>query len=538
MNKIKSLFRKNPKIMAGLVVVLALALPFIISQVLREQDIRQGAQTLASVNFGFTPGSKDDIKIGDTFTVDLVMNAGTYDVGGLSYTLTYDNSKLQFTEGAVPSALKVLDKTTTSNTYSPTYINPLSTPVTGNSIKIHTFTFKALAEGEAKISLKEVKVTAKDVGTFVPVENASGIMGSYKIVSTVRDCAKDSGRDDYCVCDTATQCSSGICGNLIATPYPANTTKTKMCHPASTKSAGYIIRDQISKYCEVKFTANPADACEVGACHAITSTMQLAQRPKLGECSHENIKYSVYQLPATDDNAAPTLTPTPTNKPSNVCDASNYRAEGCVCTENKQCRSNTCTGGKCIPQPKDNIPQGSTGLKLSVKIPGIGQKLASNEDNPQPKNSSRIVRVNVLDTNNEMLKFGTNDVSTIGASLHYNPQTFAFEGPINLGNTIGSGSYTVKLSMDNSLYRRLPGIISLTNGKEDNVTSTVSVIVGDLNRDNTLGVSDWTNMIACIQNKPACNANIRALADLNDDGDVETIDVQLLQRGFSTRQGD
>jgi hypothetical protein len=65
-----------------------------------------------------------------------------------------------------------------------------------------------------------------------------------------------------------------------------------------------------------------------------------------------------------------------------------------------------------------------------------------------------------------------------------------------------------------------------------------NLISGDLNNDNTLGIIDWTYMIACVKNEAACTSAIRGLADLNDNGSVDEIDVQILQRGFALRDGD
>lgn len=558
MEKIKSLFRNNRKLTIGLIAILALSLPFVVNQVLKEQDIRQGAQSIASISLNFSPATKQDLKIGDTFVVTLKLNAGTYDIGALSYKLNYDSSKLEFTDGTTPSNLKILTKSAPEGSYSPTYFNPLNSTVTGNGIDIHTYTFKAKANGEAKISLSGVTATAKGVGSYVPVENEAGIMGKYTIGTTLRDCSKESGRDDFCYCENDNQCTSKTCGAIIATPPAQNTTGTKMCHPAPSITVTPTIsvcegKTMVWRDSSGSITRSEPYSCTEDTCQGYRCVNGNEISPA---CYNESECPSACTtgvcVKIKQSNTTPTLTPTAipvSNTPiptphTDICTAEKNRHINCVCTENTQCRSGLCSSGKCLPAPTDTIPQGNTGLKFSVKIPGIGQKLVNNEDNQNPINSNRLAFLQIFnDQNGQLLEettVGTGNSQTKGSkrTIVFNTSNYNFEGQIDLGAGFTTGSYTVKLALDNTLRKQLGGIVSITAGKADNAATLTPLTPGDLNQDNTLGVFDWTYMIACIKNEASCTADIRALADLNDNGEVDEIDVQLLQRGFAVRNGD
>jgi hypothetical protein len=126
--------------------------------------------------------------------------------------------------------------------------------------------------------------------------------------------------------------------------------------------------------------------------------------------------------------------------------------------------------------------------------------------------------------------------------MTYVPQSSSYFGQFPLGTTFPTGVYTAKIKVNNALYRSLVGSMQITGGVTN--ASTIwtgtprNLISGDLNNDNTLGIIDWTYMIACVKNEAACTSAIRGLADLNDNGSVDEIDVQILQRGFALRDGD
>src|SRR3989344_6180576 len=94
MEKIFSLFRTHKKpFILGVLAVLALSIPIIVAQVLKQQDIRQRAAAGDPVTLSFSPNSKT-VNINDTIDVQLVMNTNTNDVSALDVTLKYDSTKL------------------------------------------------------------------------------------------------------------------------------------------------------------------------------------------------------------------------------------------------------------------------------------------------------------------------------------------------------------------------------------------------------------------------------------------------------------
>ncbi len=221
------------------------------------------------------------------------------------------------------------------------------------------------------------------------------------------------------------------------------------------------------------------------------------------------------------------------NPPVNMCTATNSRPTDCACDNNNQCRSTLCTSNKCAPKPTGTIPQGHAGIIFSVVMPGIGQKLDNNEDNQNPKNSSRIAYVNISNSSNAVIGNGSD-----GIPLAFNPLTYKYEGALDLGAQFLTGSYTVKLDFDNTLHKSIPGIVSIQQGQAGTSTATIKFVPGDINRDNTIDIQDYNNFMACFRNEAICTADMAAMADFNDNGQVDALDRGILLRGFATRNGD
>ncbi|MDO8270179.1 MAG: cohesin domain-containing protein [Candidatus Levybacteria bacterium] len=597
--KISALFKTHKKhfVMAG-IAVLALSIPIIISQVLKSQDNRQRAAAGDPVTLSFSPSSGQK-SIGDEFDVTLNINTNTNDVSAIDGYLKYYDNILQLQSVTPGSPYTKVDIAPISYGENDGNIhvgvqriilyNDTQQAVTGDTKTLVTLRFKALANGAGPIgfgadprdSAKSLKISASGFSGNVPVTNTSlPLMANFTVGTVTGDPPPADGKTplslktDY-VNLTADDFAIKVNGTAFKTP--ATFTKTAS-DPGADKGLYTTLeaewkQDTIEMRMNMDFKYDgtvwyvvelrtydgktPGEWIYYATTnsqgnivqHALTQTFINAGvttfKPKVGTAdnsiSFENLHLQAFLKSGT--RPSPTITtaispsPAPTTVPVNVCTASKYRAEDCVCTEATQCRSGVCTGGKCAKSPKDTVPEGSTGLKLSIKIPLIGERTATVDNNPLPKNSSRIVSVDIKDRNNAPVAVDSSN-NARKVSLHFDGTNYNFEGQINLGTTLETGDYLVKLSTDNSLYKLLPGIITITKGRVDNPTATIKLVTGDLNQDNKLSISDWTNMIACNENKPACTADIKALADLNDNGEIDALDVTMLQIGFGTRNGD
>lgn len=175
---------------------------------------------------------------------------------------------------------------------------------------------------------------------------------------------------------------------------------------------------------------------------------------------------------------------------------------------------------------------GSSVLNLKIQLPGIGNGATNLGLNSTPIRPQRLGTVEILTAQNVASM-------TANGTFTYNSSTSVYEGQFSLGNNLPSSAYNVRVKIDNTLKKVLPGQIQINAGQTANQTvPPVSLISGDLNNDNTLGIIDWTFMIACIKNESACTSSVRSLADLNDNGSIDERDVQILQRGFAIRDGD
>lgn len=169
-------------------------------------------------------------------------------------------------------------------------------------------------------------------------------------------------------------------------------------------------------------------------------------------------------------------------------------------------------------------PAGSTLLNMSAMMPGIG----GTSGNKTPKRPSRTAQVTVLNSQNQVSKSASGALTFDGTK---------FAGTINLGTNFASGVFTVKIKLDNTLAKLAPGIQNITT-KTTNQVPQVTLVSGDMDGNNILDIYDWNAMLSCAKKESACTDSKKTLADLNDDGKVEEMDLNILLRGFATRNGD
>lgn len=158
-------------------------------------------------------------------------------------------------------------------------------------------------------------------------------------------------------------------------------------------------------------------------------------------------------------------------------------------------------------------PEGT--LTISVKLPGIGTE---NSENNDPKKGERKVTAVLTSTSSEKI---------VSGNLAYGNGVYS--GSISAP----AGTYQVAVKLDNTLYKRIPGLYKVSGSNTN--TQTVTLVPGDLNDDGILDIFDYNLMITCVTIGCENKGNI---ADLNDDGLINPADLNILLRQFANRTGD
>jgi hypothetical protein len=233
--------------------------------------------------------------------------------------------------------------------------------------------------------------------------------------------------------------------------------------------------------------------------------------------------------PTQTVDTSPTATPTPTNTPS---------PSPTPTPSPTQTPSPSPTPlPTSTPIPTPTIGASETIVKVAVTLPAIGNTVSG--DNHTPKTLTRQVTAIVYDSQNALVP------SSIGV-LTYNSTNGKFEGQVGVTVTsTTSTSYRIKLKLNNTLFKFIPGIITIVPAATTNVAPSVELVPGDLTGasnepDNTLDILDYNLFQACYRGQPACTTEIAKRADFNDDGVVngDDIDANILSRGFYIRNGD
>ncbi len=152
----------------------------------------------------------------------------------------------------------------------------------------------------------------------------------------------------------------------------------------------------------------------------------------------------------------------------------------------------TVTTAAESPTPT-NVP-GTTSIDLSLQVTGVGSGSAQIYTN-NPKRPQRNVEVGIFNAQNQSV------LSTTG-TVNYDAASGLYKGSVV--TNLPTGAYIVKVRMDNTLWRQIPGIQNITTGSA-NQTPTASLISGDLNGDNTIDLIDYNLFFACLDHISICN---------------------------------
>ncbi len=166
-------------------------------------------------------------------------------------------------------------------------------------------------------------------------------------------------------------------------------------------------------------------------------------------------------------------------------------------------------------------------ISLILTLPGIGS--SSDSKNSNPARSTRTVNVGLVNSNGA--------ITSSQGDVSFDSSSNSFKGTVNVPN-LASGTYTVKVRLDNTLWKNLSSSITIVSGSNNPTTSTVRLVSGDLDQNNSLTIADYTNFVKCYKSLATCTDTLHTLSDLDDDGVVkdDLDDLTILQQGFNTQQ--
>ena len=154
-------------------------------------------------------------------------------------------------------------------------------------------------------------------------------------------------------------------------------------------------------------------------------------------------------------------------------------------------------GGWC-PIPTATTVHSHTTINLSLKLTGIGTATTDSARlgiNSTPTRLNRDVNVVIINSQNQQV------VSAPG-KVTFDSATGLYKGTTDLGDNFVTGSYLVKVRMDNTLWKTVPGIQNIVAGDLLN-TPVSELISGDIKQDNEINLLDYTIMISCLQGSGA-----------------------------------
>lgn len=179
--------------------------------------------------------------------------------------------------------------------------------------------------------------------------------------------------------------------------------------------------------------------------------------------------------------------------------------------------------------PTPTIPTTPTEFAISVGLPGIGQN-----GNAIPNNATRTILFQLFDKSSK--KVG----SDLLGRVSFDAGSGLFKGTINAGTIVPSGTYAVKVKLDQSLTKILASGSAITAGVTNTIPQTI-LVTGDVNNDNRIDILDYNILVGCFGgkvNSDSCGGK-KVDADLNDDGVVDGIDYNLFVFGLKTaKQGE
>ncbi|OGH18314.1 MAG: hypothetical protein A2770_02800 [Candidatus Levybacteria bacterium RIFCSPHIGHO2_01_FULL_38_12] len=224
---------------------------------------------------------------------------------------------------------------------------------------------------------------------------------------------------------------------------------------------------------------------------------------------------SITPIPSTTGNPSPTETsPTTTSIPTIHPTAAPTIVTSCPLPT--------------APTPAANTVQ----FTFTVNLPSIGT-----QGNTGPKHCSRDIAIQIFNSNNQQ------QGQDIQGTIDYNPSSQNFKGYINAGN-LEAGQYYLIIALPQHIRKLIPGFQTVSGPGNVNVTVS-NLVVGNVNIQgdsaNAVDAQDYNTIISCYGNRAgssSCPGQTSAATDLDDDGIVGPIDLNIFLRSRSSIRGD
>lgn len=150
--------------------------------------------------------------------------------------------------------------------------------------------------------------------------------------------------------------------------------------------------------------------------------------------------------------------------------------------------------------------------------------------NTNPVHRSRPMRVQIFNASNQLAYDTTVTAQATAGTARYSA---VLQLPDSWPGGVYAPAFMVKVQLDYTLFKYTPGIALIQHGVNNTVPDT-SLIVGDVDRNNTVNTNDYNILMACFSDlappKGPCSSEQKRASDLNDDGLVNGIDYNLYLR--------
>lgn len=539
---------KKRILILAVVGVLIISLPVIIFLINQRQDTRSGA-TASQVSFSLFEESKS-VTPNSEIELEVRINPSGVTVNAFDFTLKYPKDQLQyvsFTKGTGISQAGMQTNQQEGNFglfsfegYPSSTTNLITSQKTVGKIK-----FKVLSATNGTVIPVTFKqaTAANSSGGTVSTYSVGTTQGSYTVSNGQGGGGNNTTKIDFFF---DPQVSSTFPGSQVTAVIKATTNgkplssfDIQLQYPGDklqTSEDAIQVRDNLAVG-NVTVSNNKIQIIGASGTPLNGTSLTLA-----------TIRFTVLQNASGNFNIKPTIAIDPAStitvgqmdfsiQAQNQCTNASGRPNDCTCNQPSQCQSGFCSSSnKCAnpqatftPIPTDRPV--NTQLKFSVSLPGIGK--ANTDDNKTPIRPTRQATVSVYKLPNEL-------VATDTTTAEYNPATGFYTGSAALPDSIANGNYIVKVKLDNTLVKQVPGTIAITANSQNNQAPNVLLINGDLVENNELTLSDYTKFVACYQKLTSCSSSERAKIDLDDDGVINgsVFDIGILKRAFANQNGD
>lgn len=506
----KNLLTKRNLLIAGILLVVAIGIPLTLLQGQKQQEIRQHAAESTTLTFSPSSSSSSPIvkTVGNSFDLDVMVNPGSNSVSLVRYQISYDDPRL------------ILNQTT---------------PVT-----INTDAFPAVLEGPiisgGKISgtvsigsnySKAITVPTKVLTIHFVANEVTGTTPTQVSYTSLSQVLSTGSNDQAAENVLSSTQPAYIMINGVATPTPTRAptptftptpTPTKIPTPTPTRTATPTPTPLPPT---LTLTANP-----ISVPYNSSSTLQWSTTNATG-CTATGAWSGSMGISGTQSTG-------------NLTSSKTYTLT-CTGPGGSITKSVTVTVGAAptsTPVPTATPVPLATKFAFTIFMHGIGHSgdnanpTAYSLSNQNPVHSQWTLNVEVLNSSGQV-------VLTKSGMVAFNATNGYFTGTIDMGTSLSTGQYNIKVKNNQYLKRLIPGIQSITAGTT-NAIPQATLVTGDVNNDNKLDILDYNIIVGCYSDFApplSCTQDQKYAADLTDDGNVNQFDYNLFLRDLSVQNG-